>query len=106
MPVVIASLTPKEGMLQELVETYTRFLPAIHAEEGCEFFTLHTSKSELFIVESWASGEHLRAHTSTQTFKTNNELIAPLLAEPPKINIVRAVPGGDPDKGILRAVGT
>ena len=46
MPVVIATQIPSRGMLQQLVETYTPFLPATHAQEGCGFFTLHTSKPE------------------------------------------------------------
>lgn len=99
--VIVATITPAEGKLDEAEAALRSVVPLVHQEDGCELYALHRGKDRLVMVEKWRDGAALGAHGSGQNMKTLNERLAPLVAGRPDIQLLEAVPSGDTAKGGL-----
>lgn len=99
--VVVATITPKDGMLDEVVEVFRQKIPDVHAEPGCEKYALHRAKDRLVMVERWASVEELGAHGKGEAMAAINAGLKGKVAGPPDIVVTEAVPAGDPAKGTV-----
>jgi len=78
-------------------------LAPTHAEDGCLLYALHRGGPDdltFVFVEHWGSAAALAAHAA-QPWVTGLSALADVLDGPPRVETFRAVPGGDPDKGLL-----
>ena len=99
--VIFVEYTPKEGQKDALLEALTAGAASVHAEPGCEKYAFHTSKEKVYLIESWASKEELAAHGEGEPLKALRDATADLVAEAPKLTMLRPAPSGDPSKGQL-----
>ncbi len=99
MPVIVASIIPKGDQIDAVEAVLKDLIPAVHSEDGCEMYALHRGKDRLVFVEKWRDMEALSAHGRGDTMKELNKRLAGLVAGPPEVHVVDAVPVGDPEKG-------
>lgn len=98
--VVVATVTPEPGRVEEVVAILGEVIPAVHREEGCELYALHRAADaeQLVFVERWSSREALAAHRQAEHMLALGPRLQGLLAAPTEVAILDAVSFGDPDK--------
>ena len=102
MPVLVATLTPEAGKMDEVEAVLKELIPAVHDEDGCEMYALHRAKDKFVFVEKWRDGDALAAHAQGPSIKALNERLAGLLATGGgEILMLQPVPVGDPQKGAV-----
>ena len=101
MPVVVATITPKPDQMDAVEAALKELIPAVHGEDGCERYALHRGKERLVFVERWRDMGALSAHGKGDAMKELNKRLAGLVAGPPDVQILEAVPAGDPAKGAV-----
>jgi quinol monooxygenase YgiN len=99
--VVVAIISPKPGKLEEVAELFRAAIPAVHAEDGCELYTLNKTDEQLVMIEKWSSPEALAVHGGGETLKALGLQLRDLVTERMDIRVLEAVPAGDPVKGAL-----
>jgi quinol monooxygenase YgiN len=100
--VVVATLTPRDGQLQKVLDALAVSVPLVHQEPGCELYAPHTDGKLVVMVERWESQEALDVHSAGDALKTFGELAGPSLAGPPVVIVLENVPLGDPTKGTIQ----
>ena len=98
---MIATITPKPDQMDAVEAALREIIPAVHAEDGCELYALHRGRDRLMFVEKWRDMEALSTHGSGANSKVLGEKLKGLVAGPPDIQILRAVPAGDDVKGAV-----
>lgn len=92
--VVVATLQPKTGERQFLIDAFATVAPRVHAEdEGCLLYALHDAggpDGPLVIIEKWASAESLAEHGKSPAMLELGRAFAGRLAAAPVV--VRATP--------------
>ncbi|MEU6562949.1 putative quinol monooxygenase [Nocardia nova] len=101
MPVIVATITPKPDKFDEVAEVLTRLIPDVHNEDGCELYALHKTNDRFVFVEKWRDMAALGAHGGGPSMKALTEGLKGLVAGPPDIQVLEAVPAGDPKQGAL-----
>lgn len=101
VPVIVATIVPKPDQFDAVEAVLTRLIPEVHGEDGCELYSLHRGKDRFVFIEKWQDMAALGAHGGGDNIKTLNEGLKGLVAGPPDVQILEAVPAGDPDKGSL-----
>ena len=101
MPVIVATITPKPDKVDEVAAVLTRLIPEVHNEDGCEVYALHKGKDRFVFVEKWRDMAALGAHSGAPSIKALNEGLKDLVAGPLDIQVLEALPAGDPAKGAL-----
>ena len=74
-----------------------------HAEDGCLLYALHRGVGDpdsFAFVERWSSDDALAVHAQ-RPWVTGLAGIADRLTGPPLVETYRALPDGDPAKGLL-----
>ncbi len=99
MPVIVATIVPKPDQMDAVEAVLKDLIPAVHQEDGCERYALHRGRDRLVFVERWRDMEALAAHASGPSLESLNERLAGLVAGPPDVQVLEAVPAGDPVKG-------
>jgi len=100
--VVVATLTPMPGKLQEILDAFALVAPAVHAEPGCELYAAHRSTTHVVIIERWADAANLAAHAAGAAMSQLNALLLGLQAEPTDVTVFENEPFGDPLKGTIQ----
>ncbi|KGJ80086.1 hypothetical protein GY21_02980 [Cryobacterium roopkundense] len=100
--VVIATLVPKPGRVQDALDAFAGASPLVHQEEGCELYALHTDQATLIMVERWSTPDDLAAHATGAAMAKLNRLMGDALTAPPEVTIVANVPLGDPLLGTIQ----
>jgi quinol monooxygenase YgiN len=100
--VVVATLTPVDGHLQEVLDALAVSVPLVHEEPGCELYAAHTDGKVVFMVERWESREALSVHSAGDALKKFGALAGAALAGPPAVTVLENVPLGDPAKGTIQ----
>ncbi|MBG6057717.1 quinol monooxygenase YgiN [Cryobacterium sp. MP_M5] len=100
--VVIATLTPKPGRNQEILDALAVVAPKAHAEPGCELYAAHTDGDRVFMVERWSTAEDLAAHAAGPAIAELNALTGDAVAGPAEVHVLTNVPFGDPAKGTIQ----
>lgn len=100
--VVVATITPKPGRLQDLLDAMAATVPLVHAEPGCELYAVHTDGTAIIMVERWESPEALRVHSKGDNLRAFGEATADALAGAPVVVVTENVPFGDPSKGSIQ----
>ncbi|UNO43031.1 putative quinol monooxygenase [Streptomyces sp. MST-110588] len=101
MPVVVATLKTKPGQLDAAVEVFRAHSPAVHKENGCLLYAVHTGPDRLVVVENWSDAATLDAHSRGAALTAIAAGVSDLLAEPMDVAVLDAVPMGDPEKSTL-----
>ena len=99
--VIVASFSPKPGRRDALRAAFLAAVPKVHAEPGCERYTVQEDEEGFVFVERWASEEALAAHEKAEAFTTMMAAVGDDLAGPPGVRILSPRPAGDPAKGEL-----
>jgi len=100
--VVIATLVPKPGRVQDALDAFAGASPLVQKEEGCELYALHTDQTKLIMVERWSTPDDLAAHAAGEAMGELNRLMGDALAAAPEVTIVANVPLGDPTLGTIQ----
>ncbi len=101
MPVLVATITPKPGKLDDVEAALTALIPAVHDEDGCQLYALHRGKDRLVFVEKWRDGDALAAHGKGPNMAAVGAAVKGLVDGPPDVVILEAVPAGDATKGAI-----
>jgi quinol monooxygenase YgiN len=99
--VVVATITPLPEYREDVIAAFTKIIPQVHDEDGCEFYALHADADRLVMVEKWASREALATHRKAAALAALNPALAGKVAGPSEVIVLDAVPAGDLAKGQL-----
>lgn len=100
--ILIATMQAAPSRREEALEAITGLAPQVHAEAGCEKYAVHSSgKDGIVFVEKWADRECLDAHAQGTVFATMSAALAGLTIGETSIQVLRALPAGDPGKSAL-----
>ena len=103
MPVVVvATLTVKPESVDTVREILTDTVEEVHAEPGCQLYSLQQSGETFVFVEQWADEEALKTHSAAPAVGKMFTAVGEHLAGAPDIKMLQPVPAGDPDKGQIR----
>ena len=99
--VVVATITPSEGNHGEVRQILLDTIPQVHAEPGCELYSLHEDGQRFVMVEKWESAEALETHSNGEVLRDAGRALAGKLDGKLDVRSLSAVPAGDPAKGAL-----
>lgn len=99
--IVVATMTPQPGKLQDLTDAFEQVASAIQAEPGCELYAIHSDGSVVVTIERWESEAALDAHMKAPSVTALLEQGPKFLAKAPEIVPMRALGFGDPVKGMI-----
>ena len=99
--VVVATMTPQPGKLQDLTDALEHVASAIQAEPGCELYAIHSNGHVVVTIERWESEAALDAHMKAPSVTTLLEQGPTFLAKAPEIVPMQALGFGDPVKGMI-----
>ena len=66
---LVVEMKAAPGQRQALVKEFLDVLPDIHAEDGCELYSLHLAKEDpdlIVIMEQWTTAEAQEVHAKTE----------------------------------------
>lgn len=96
--VVVATLQPKAGERQNLIDGFARVAPRVHAEdEGCLLYALHDAgdpAGPLVIIEKWESADALAKHGTSPAMRELGGTFAGRLEAAPVVVRTTPVPAG------------
>ncbi|MEV7279253.1 putative quinol monooxygenase [Streptomyces sp. NPDC093111] len=101
MPVVIATILTKPGHRDDVLNVFTKHIPDVHAEPGCQMYAAHAGVDRVVVVEKWADQTSLDAHSQGPVLAAIADEITDHLDAPLDIAITEPVPAGTPTKGQL-----
>ncbi|WP_296950393.1 putative quinol monooxygenase [uncultured Massilia sp.] len=93
---VVAIVTAKPGLEQQLEERFRGVIAATHAEDGCNVYQLNrdTANPRRFVwIEDWESQEHLDRHLATAHIKALFSSFADLV-ESSEVIVLEHLAGG------------
>ncbi|WP_248963157.1 putative quinol monooxygenase [Sphaerisporangium perillae] len=100
--VVVATLEAVPGHRDELLGLVTELVSKVHTEQGCHLYAPHTSgEDQIVVIEHWADEQALAAHRTQPHMRAFRTAVAGLMAGPSRIQVLRPVPAGDPQRGRL-----
>ena len=99
--VVVATFSPKPGRRDAVRAVILAAVPQVHAEPGCERYSVQEDEEGFVFVERWASKEAIAEHEKAEAFRTMVAAVSDDLAGPPGVRLLSALPAGDPGKGEL-----
>ena len=103
MPVVVvATMTAKPESVDIVRSACTDAIAAVHAEPGCELYSLHEANGTFVFIEQWADEDALKTHSTAPAIGTLFGAVGDHLDGAPAIKMLTPVVAGDPAKGRLR----
>jgi quinol monooxygenase YgiN len=102
--VVVATLHPLPGKVEAVADAMRTVIPAVHQEDGCELYAMHSTKDSIVMVEQWASREALAVHAKAAALASLAPLLEGLVSGPATVVVTQPLPAGEPSKGIVRSV--
>ena len=103
--VVVASVLPQPGRLDEVLTALAPIMAQIQQEPGCLLYALHTSDDgRVHFIEKWASKADGDRHaTGSPAMALLGELVSPMLdMATMSFTELRPVLVGVPSKGLVR----
>lgn len=86
---VVATFRPLPGAREDLLAIFRRFLPLVHAEQGCELYAIHDAGNDTIVmVEKWASRADLDAHSANPLVAEFAAELGPHLHAPAEITVL------------------
>ncbi|KAA1251469.1 antibiotic biosynthesis monooxygenase [Mycobacterium simiae] len=103
MPVVVvATLTVKPEAVETVRDILTTTVAEVHAEPGCELYSLHQMGETFVFVEQWADAKALKVHGTAPAVTRMFTAVGEHLVGAPDIKMLQPIPAGEPGKGQLR----
>ena len=99
--VIIATVSPRPGSRDTIREALLSAVPKVHAEPGCERYSVQEDEQGFVFVERWASEEAMDVHGKGENFTAMMAAISDHLAGPLGVRVLTPLPAGDPAKGEL-----
>jgi quinol monooxygenase YgiN len=100
--VVVASMKVVPDRRDEVRAALRRQVSRVHAEElGAQRFAAHETEDGFVLIEKWDSAESLQEHASGPALAEYRRVLDPALSQPLDIQVLKAIPAGDPQKGSL-----
>jgi quinol monooxygenase YgiN len=102
MPVVVvATILPLSEHRAAVIDAIKGTIQQVHAEDGCELYSLNEAPDRLVMVEKWASQQALDAHAKGPNLAALGPKLAGKVAAAPEVVVLQPVPAGDPAKGAV-----
>ncbi|MGU3500377.1 putative quinol monooxygenase [Mycobacterium sp. C31M] len=103
MPVVVvATMTAKPESVDIVRAVCTDAIAEVHAEPGCELYSLHEADGTFVFIEQWADEDALKTHSTAPAVGKLFGSVGEHLDGAPDIKMLAPVVAGDPAKGRLR----
>src|ERR1700722_15661738 len=99
--VVVATIVPLPEHRDEVIATLKETVGQVHAEDGCELYTLNEAADRLVMIEKWATSAALRVHGKAHALAALGPKLGGKVPGPPEVIVLQQVPAGDPEKGQL-----
>ncbi|MGY1750990.1 putative quinol monooxygenase [Modestobacter sp. SYSU DS0511] len=99
--VIVATVVPEPESRDAVRQALLAAVPQVHAEPGCELYSVQEDEQGFVFVERWASEEAMAAHGQGEALRTMMATVSEHLAEPLAVRVLRPLPAGDPDKGAV-----
>jgi quinol monooxygenase YgiN len=100
--VVVATITPLPGRLQDVLDNFADGVPLVHQEKGCELYAAHTDGELVIMVERWTTKEDLDAHAKGEAVAAIGASNAGAVAGPSTVLVLENVTMGEPIKGTIQ----
>ncbi len=97
--IVVATIRPLPEHRDEVIAAIKETVGQVHAEDGCELYSLNEAPDRLVMVEKWASQEALDTHLSAPALAALGPRLAGKVAGRPDIVVLQPVPAGEAAKG-------
>ncbi|MET9297107.1 putative quinol monooxygenase [Streptomyces sp. NPDC003077] len=101
MPIVVATIKTQPGQTETVLNVFRAHAPAVHQEDGCLLYAVHSGPDRVVVVENWADGAALDAHSRGPALAAIAAGVSDLLAEPMDVAVLEPVAMGDPAKSTL-----
>ncbi len=102
MPVVVvAIIRPLAEHRAAVIDAIKETIEQVHAEDGCELYSLNEAPDRLVMVEKWASQQALDAHAKGPNLAALGPKLAGKVTGAPEVIVLQPVPAGDPAKGAV-----
>lgn len=103
MPTIVTAVfTPKDGAKQSLIAALEATIPAVHAEPGCELYSIHDAEDgTVTMLEKWTTREQLDAHAQGQAVAALGAAVGPYLEHPAVVTLMTPLPAGTAQQGAL-----
>jgi quinol monooxygenase YgiN len=102
MPVVVvATIVPLPEHRAAVIDAIKETVEQVHAEDGCELYSLNEAPGRLVMVEKWASQQALDAHAKGPNLAALRPKLAGKVTAAPQVIVLQPVPAGDPAKGAV-----
>jgi quinol monooxygenase YgiN len=102
MPVVVvATILPLSEHRAAVIDAIKETIQQVHAEDGCELYSLNEAPDRLVMVEKWASQQALDAHAKGPNLVALGPKLVGKVAAAPEVVVLQPVPAGDPAKGAV-----
>jgi quinol monooxygenase YgiN len=102
MPVVVvATILPLPEHRAAVIDAIKETIEQVHAEDGCELYSLNEAPDRLVMVEKWASQQALDAHAKGPNLAALGPKLAGKVTGAPEVVVLQPVPAGDPAKGAV-----
>jgi quinol monooxygenase YgiN len=99
---VVAIFTPKHEFFTEIKALLARITPLVHAEAGCEFYTLNQDvEDRLIFIEAWSTRQDWRDHMEQPTVKEIMAGVEGKLQRDVEVYELYNIPTGTSGKGAL-----
>jgi quinol monooxygenase YgiN len=97
--VVVATILPLPEHRAAVIEAIKETVGQVHAEDGCELYSLNEAPDRLIMVEKWASQQALDTHAKGPNLALLGPKLAGKVTAVPEVIVLQPVPAGDPAKG-------
>jgi quinol monooxygenase YgiN len=99
--VVVATIRPLPEHRAEVITEIKQAIALVHAEDGCELYSLNEAPDRLMMIEKWASQEALDIHLGAPALAALGPRLAGKLTAAPEIIVLTPSPAGHEAKGQL-----
>jgi len=99
--VVVATLIPKPGRLQDVIDGFAAVNPLVHDEPGCELYAMHSDGERVVMIERWTTVADLDAHAAGDAIQELQRLHGDAVQT---LEVLRLenLPFGDPVKATVQ----
>jgi quinol monooxygenase YgiN len=99
--VVVATIYPKPDQRDAVIKAFEEAIEAVHSEDGCELYALHTGTDRLVMIEKWSSESALDVHSKGPALKRLGAALDGRVAGPTDLQVLQIHPAGTPELGVL-----
>lgn len=100
--IVVVEFVPVTGKARELREGLVASIPAVHAEEGCERYSIQADEDgRITMIEKWTTAELLDQHSASPAVEALNRRLDGLLASTPIVQRLEPIAAGTSEQGVL-----